>query len=302
MKKVSKINLALLFVAASLSFFYSCQKTAQSPAKTTTGSVTTTAFATSQSIVIAASSTDTIYAVNTCHPGDKADTIAFSLLPDTVGKYLTANYSGYTFKAAYKILNHSSSLEGYVVAITYTGSPVGLRFDANGVFVSILEQREGHDLDGKGWHEGGRFGDRDGHHRDTIALTALPSAIITYFSSNYPNDTLKHALINRDSSYLVLSVDNGVFVTEFSSAGSFLKRVQAYPHVITRTVLTQAALPAAISTYLTTTYPAYVFDAAYTVNLNEVLNGYLVFIDANTTKYLVRFDASGNFVKSIAVR
>ena len=301
MKKISKISFALLIVAASISLLSSCKKTGQSPAKTTSGTVSTTAFTNNQALVVAASAMDTVYAVNTCHHGDKADTVAFSALPDTTAKYLTANYSGYTFKNAYKITEHSGTLEAYIVIITYNGNPIALAFDAQGVFVRVLEQREKGDLDGKGWHEGGRFGDRDGHHRDTIALSALPAAITTYFTTNYPNDTLKHALINRDSSYLVVSVDTGVFVTKFTAGGNFIKRIQVFPHVITRNALTQATLPAGISTYLTATYPAYVFDAAYSVDLNGSLKGYIVFIDANTTKYLLKFDATGAFVKAITI-
>jgi hypothetical protein len=302
MKKLFYTPGGLLLIALAIFSLSSCQKTAQSPAKTS-GTVNSAAFASNQAIVLSASSTDTVFAVNTCEHGDKADTVAFSTLPDTVVTYLAANYSGYTLKAAYKILDHSGTLAGYVVAIIYNGNPVGVAFNASGIFVKVLEQREGADLHSdNGWHEGGRFGDRDGKHRDTIALTALPAVITTYFTTNYPNDTLKHALVNRDSSYLVLSADSGLFVTEFTHTGTFIKRVQVYPHVVTRTSLTQANLPATVSTYLTTTYPAYVFDAAYTVYLNGTLHGYIVFIDANTTKYLVRFDASGTFVKAMAIR
>ncbi|HEY9001251.1 MAG TPA: PepSY-like domain-containing protein [Mucilaginibacter sp.] len=301
MKKLTKISYLLFAVIAASFFWSSCQKN-EAPGRSSSASLTSSAaFTNNQALVIAASATDTIYAVNTCHHGDKADTIAFSALPDTIGKYLTDNYSGFTFKHAYKISTGSGTLEGYVVMITYDNNPVGLLFDANGVFVRVLEQRERGDLNGRGWHEGGCFDNRDGHHRDTIAITSLPVTITTYFSSNYPSDTLKHVLLNRDSSYVVVSVDNGVFVTQFTNDGTFIKRVQVYPHVITHTALAQSDLPANVGTYLTTTYPAYVFDAAYTVKLNGTVTAYLVFIDANTTKYLVRFDASGNFVKAITL-
>jgi len=254
--------------------------------------------------VVAASGTDTIYAVNTCHPGDKADTVAFSTLPDTIGNYLTANYPGYTLKAAYKILDHSGTLKGYVVAVSYNSNPVGIAFDATGLFLKVLEQREGHDMHGgPGWHEGGRFGDRDGHHLDTVAIiSALPSVITAYFSSNYPNDTLKHAFVNRDTSYLVISKDTGVYATLLKSSGTLIKRVQLYPHVVSQNKLTAADLPAVITTYLATTYPAYVFENAFEVKLNGTVKAYLVVIDANSTKYLLKFDASGTFVKSVTVR
>jgi len=303
MKKFSNLNLALLLIAASVSLFSSCQKSVQSPIRNlSAGSVSGSAFTNNQAIVVASSGNDTIYAVNICHPGDLADTVAASALPDTISKYLTNNYTGYTFKRAYKILTRSKTLEGYIVTITFNSNPIGLAFDANGIFVRVLEQREQPDLNGKGWHEGGRFGNRDDHHPDTVAISALPAVITTYFSTNYPDDTLKHALTNRDSSYLLISTDDGIFATLLTKTGTLIKRVQLYPHVVTHATLTQAELPATASAYLTTTYPAYVFDTAYVIKLNGNVEGYLVFIDDNTTKYLVGFDASGKFVRSMVIR
>lgn len=37
---------------------------------------------------------------------------------------------------------------------------------------------------------------------------------------------------------------------------------------------------------------------AFSVSENGALKGYLVFIDANNTKYAVEFDASGQFLRS----
>lgn len=302
MKNYLKIGLALLLLGVSSSFFSSCQKTGTIPSKTTSGSLSTTAFVMKQAIVLSSTGTDTVFAVNTCHPGEKADSVGFSALPDSVKSYLTANYSGYTFKKAYKIFSKANVLQGYIVAVIYNGNPVGLKFNAAGRFIEVLEQREGRDIDGKGWHEGGKFGDRDGNHRDTIALSALPASVKTYMSANYASDTLKHSFINRDSSYVVISTNNGIFATEFSSKGIFIKRVQIYPRVVSSVTLTPSTLPAAISTYLTTTYPAYVFDNAFQLKLNGNTTGYLIFIDDNSTKYLVIFNASGNFVKTEVIR
>lgn len=302
MKNQIKLSFVLLFSCFCVWALSSCQKLVQEPTKTTSGSVSTM-FATNQSIALGTSASgSTLYAVNTCSRGSKADTIAFASLTDSTKAYLTATYPGYTFKKAYKILNQSGAIDGYVVFITYNGNPVALRFNPKGVFITVLEQREDHDLDGPGWHEGGIFGDRDGRHRDTIALSALPTTILTYMTTNYPTDTLKHAMRNRDSSYVVISADNGVFATEFSKTGSFIERVQFYPHVVKVSTLTQATLPATISSYLTTTYPAYVFDNAFELKVNGALTAYLVVIDANSTKYMVLFNGSGVFVRVKAIR
>ncbi|MFI5140073.1 MAG: PepSY-like domain-containing protein [Sphingobacteriales bacterium] len=318
MRSLSKISFVLLLAAAAVSFLLSaCQKVAQAPTgstatgtKNTTATTTTTtatvnsaAFSSSQAIVVSATPGDTVYVVGTCTPGSKADTLAASALPASVTAYLTANYAGYTFVKAYKTLNSTSVIQGYVVNITFNGNPVGLKFNASGVFVSVLEQRQAQDLHGQGYHQGGLFGNRDGQHSDTLAVSALPAVVKTYFTANYHADTLKHVLVNRDSSLVVISNDKGVFATQFTKAGVFISRTQIVPEVEDiHATLTQAALLANITTYLTTTYPGYVFDSAFSVSVSGVVTGYVVFIDANTTKYAVSFNAGGTFVQSTTVR
>jgi len=305
MKQLFKTPIALLAGAICVLLVTSCQKTAQNPSKTssTSGIVTSAAFSSNQAIALSSSSGDTIYAVHICHPGSLADTVAASSLPDTVTNYLGANYSGYTFKVAFKIKDHSGTLEGYVVVIKYNSNPVALKFDANGIFVAVIEQQEGRDMhDGHGFHEGGCFGDRDGKHRDTISLSAMPSAVTAYFTTNYPNDTLKHAFVNRDTTYLVISKDTALYATTLKSNGTLIKRFKIYPHVISHTTLAESALPASISTYLTTTYPGYVFENAFEVLLNGTAKGYVVVIEENTTQYAVEFDASGNFTHAHTIR
>jgi hypothetical protein len=173
---------------------------------------------------------------------------------------------------------------------------VGLLFDANGNFIRVLEQREKGDLNGPGYHHGGRFEDRDGRGRDTIALASLPVSVLTYLTTNYASDTLVKAFINRDSTYIILSKNNGVFATVFGASGSFIVRVQLYRKQGSCTTVEQSALPATILSYLNRTYPNYVFKKAFSVSQSETIKGYVVFIDANNTKYAVGFDASGNFL------
>lgn len=316
MKKLTRFNFLLLAGLATLMGLYSCQKsgvtdsqndsavlTAAAAIQVSASTNTTLTVTTTSGVVTTPIVTSGIFVVN-CYPtGAKKDSLtSFSSLPDTIGKYLTANYTGYTFQKAFKITTASNTVDGYVVIITYNGKPVGLKFNASGVFVAVLEQREGHDLVGKGWHNGGCFGDRDGGHKDTLAISALPSAIKSYFASNYPTDTLLHAVVNFDATYIVISSNNGLFATEFTSGGTFIKRVQIYPHAEKHTAIAQSALPAAVSTYLTNTYPGYVFDKAFTETVNKVLKGYFVFINANNTRLVVQFDANGNFIKTTVLR
>jgi len=156
-------------------------------------------------------------------------------------------------------------------------------------------------LQGNGFHRGGRFEQRDGKGKDTVALSALPASIGEYFSNNYSTDTLLKAYKTYDSSYVMLSRNNGLFTTVFDASGVFVKRT-ALPVKEGGTrnnaqEIGQSALPAVASTYLTTTYPNYVFEKAFAVTQGGTTAGYVVVIDANNTKYAIAFDASGTFVK-----
>jgi hypothetical protein len=295
MKKLTKL-LCLIGTIAVLGLA-SCEKAALT-------SDTMSAIADLNALAVGADSTsdDAIYIINTCKRGDHRDPVAFSALPASIGSYLTANYPGYTFKKAFQVSNSSDANDGYIVVVQFENKPVGLKFDNTGNFVKVFEQRERRDLRGKGWRHGGHFDCRDGLQRDTLSLSALPSGIKSYFSANYPADTLLHALTNKDGSYLVLSANNGLFVNIFKSDNTFIKRVQLPAPGGKRAQITESSLPAATKNYLSATYPSYVFKKAFAVKINSAVQGYVVLIDANATKYALRFDANGNFVKTLAVR
>jgi len=306
MKKFINLNYALT-VLALVVIASSCKKTGiqKTTTTTTTSTIATSSLLTANEALYAGtvrSSTDTskkdsVYMIG-CYPGGgKADSVAFSSLPSAISTYLTANYSGYTFKQAFKALTPSGTLNGYVVLISYNGNPVGLKFDATGTFVSVLEQLAPQDMGNpQGFHPGGPFGGRGGAPLDTIALSALPSTITAYFTANYPADTLLHAAENPDGSYTVISTDTTLYATSFTAKLAFINRVKLAPMPAPPTAVTQANLPSAITTYLTTTYPGYVFDNAFSTSVKGVINQYVVFIEANSTKYAVEFNGSGTFV------
>ena len=302
MKTKHSGSLTILFIFSFILFLASCQKEISAP---NTGSISPSIISATQSIAVATGTTsnDSIYVIHTCAPDHHLDSIAMSNLPSAITDYLSANYTGYTFQKAYTDKDSSGNISGYAVIIQFNGNPVGLKFDASGNFIKVLEQREGRDLTGEGWHEGGRFFNRDGRHTDTVQLAALPAGILSYFNTNYPQDTLVRAYINRDSSYVIFSKNNGAFVTVFTSNGTFVKRDQLQPDNDGNvTFVTQSALPSAVQTYLSATYPNYVFNEAFSFSANGNLVGYVVGLDANGNKYAVAFDASGNFVKEVTIR
>lgn len=295
------INLAIIFIAAS------CQKenlssTTVSPV--TAASIQAAALQTNAIAVSASATTkgDSVYAVNACGSFEHIDSIAFSSLPSAITSYLATNYSGYTQLKAFSTKDSSGAITGYIAVVQFSGNPVAIKFDTNGAFVKVLELREGIDLLGRGYHEGGCFENRDGKQKDTIALSALPAGITSYFSSNYSQDTLVKASKTREGNYLVLSKNNNLFATAFDSAGTFISRIQLPSVDGYSTALNQNALPSNILSYLSTTYPGYVFDKAFSITINGVLQGYSVVIDANNIKYGIQFDAAGNFVKVKLIR
>ena len=300
-KTYSAFIIAALFITAATS----CKKEL-STATTTSGTLATTSTSSTIAVAVTGTSTgttsttggttDSVYIMHTCEKGLHRDSIAAANLSTTIQTYLTTNYSGYTFLKAYAVKDTTGAVKGYVVIVNYNGKPVGLLFNADGSFVKVLEQREKGDIDDDGWHMGGRFEYRDGLHRDTVALTALPAAIISYFTTNYSTDTLIKAFVLKDGNYLVVSKNNGLYGTVFTSAGVFIKRAVLPTHDGPFTVIAQSALPATVLSYLTTTYPNYVFDVAANISINGVNLGYVVVVNANNTTYAVLFNSGGTFV------
>lgn len=248
--------------------------------------------------------TDSLYAMDACKKGNKKTRVELSSLAASIKTYLSANYPGNTFLKAYQIANQTTSVvESFVVVVQFNEKPVAIKFDASGIFLKVLEIREGRNMKGKGgWHAGGLFDHRDGKHRDTLAISAIPAAIKAYMLSTHPADTLVHAFVNKDQSIIIISRNIEFYATSFTTANVFIKRIQLPAGPAKVRTIEASALPSKSSAYLNTTYPNYVFKKAFELKVNGALKGYLVLIDANLTKYAIHFDASGQFVKAITIR
>lgn len=148
MKHAIKTFSASSAVMLSL-LLYSCDKQ---------GSISASPDSTeSSAIVVAASATaassDSVEIEHSCGRGGSRDSIAESALPDSVGSYLNANYAGYTFHKAFAVKDSADAITGYVVVIYFEDKPVGLQFDSEGNFESVLRQRHGRGR-GRGHGEG----------------------------------------------------------------------------------------------------------------------------------------------------
>lgn len=304
MKTIQPLNKALIAATAVLLIFSSCQKEPVAEAESPSfPSETAIAIAASVTADGSVSSSDSIYAVNACKRDEKKIAIEQSALPTAIGTYIEANYSGSTFLKAFKIAKGSAQATAtYVVGIKFNNKPVALQFDAAGAFVKVLELREKRDLKGTGWHLGGFFDHRDGKHRDTIALGSLSPAIKLHFSTTYAQDTLLYAVANKQGSVIVLSKNNDFYATAFTSAGIFLKRIKLPSLSGKAGIIAATALPANTQAYLSATYPNYVLHKAFAFKLNGTSTGYVVLIDANQTKYVLKFDTHGEFLSAVTVR
>jgi hypothetical protein len=306
MKKLIKKN--VLFLALATLAFTACKKsdTAQldsSKAISLNGAV---AVAASQSIVGSVKlSTDSVYAIGACAKDHQRTSVTATNLPAAITTYLTTNYAGYTFIKAFStaLTTASTTKDSYVVAIIFNNKPVAIKFAADGTFKAVLELREGNDMrEDRDHHVGGCFENRNAAHRDSLALSALATTIKTYMTTTYPKDTLKSAWLSKDGSIVLLSKNVTYFSNVFTITGTFVVRNSIASKLGKEAQVAQTALPAAVLTYLTATYPNYVFEKAFSASSGTTAKGYLVVIDANLTKYAIVFDGAGVFVSARSIR
>jgi hypothetical protein len=305
MKTNKHIQSAIFFLSIALLGFSSCQKEAlTADQELEFAKLEAVTISSTSAIAGSGNSIDSLYAMEACKKGNKKTAIEFNSLPSAITVYLTTNYTGYTALKSFQITNKVSAvLESFVVLIQFNSKPVALKFDAAGNFVKVLEIREGRNMKGRGgWHAGGCFDNRDGKHRDTIALSSLPALVKVYFTATNPGDTLMHAVVNKDKSIVVISKNVNYFATVFSSSNVLVKRIQLPSFPAKGRSIEASAIPGSATTYLSTTYPNYVFMKAFEIKSNGVVKAYLVVIDASLTKYAIHFDATGNFVSSVTIR
>ncbi|NID13616.1 PepSY-like domain-containing protein [Fibrivirga algicola] len=134
-----------------------------------------------------------------------------------------------------------------------------------------------------------------------IDVTTLPKAVTDYITANYAGATLVRAGTKTDAAgaitqyEVIITLNNVQYELEFDGAGKFLKQETEDGHQ-QGTAVAQSALPAAIGTYLNTTYPGYAFVQASSRSSNGSVTSYVVDITSNGASYDVLFDATGVFI------
>lgn len=154
---------------------------------------------------------------------------------------------------------------------------------------------------------------------DSIAISALPSAITTYISSNYAGATVQKAGKDKDGNFVVLiSQNNTPKGLLFNSSGVFQKELPAPPQgkgspkggpkgqggtnagqgqqaPPQLTAVDVKNLPSAITTYISTKYTGATVDKAGT----DKDGNYVVLILVNNQPKGLLFDAKGAFQKEL---
>lgn len=186
------------------------------------------------------------------HCRDSLTRINVSALPATVTSYITSKYTSATINYAAK-----DDAGNFLVAITQVDGRKALLFNADGTFNREVALRG---KGGPGRGHGGKGRDRDS--LTTVAVSALPAAIKTYITTNYTSATINAAAQDPNRGYLVSITQNSVRKTLlFDTNGAFVQEItrgkgQSY------TVIETSALPANVTSYITTNYAGSTIKAA----------------------------------------
>jgi hypothetical protein len=128
----------------------------------------------------------------------------------------------------------------------------------------------------------------------SVDPAALPSAITTYISTNYAGASIKFAGKDAVGQYLVgIEKDTVRTGLLFDANGVFIKAMVHYAKQSKLTEVAVTALPAAITTYISTNYAGYTIKRAGT----DASGNYLVGIldSAGTTRVVLQFTSAGVF-------
>jgi hypothetical protein len=131
-----------------------------------------------------------------------------------------------------------------------------------------------------------------------VAAADLPAAIKTYLAANYAGAESQYS--GKDASgQFVVGIKTGTTNKGllFNADGTFKQELTRYPKGAKLTKVEVAALPAAITSYVTSKYAGATIKHAGT-NADGVY--FVAIVQADNTKKVLQFDAKGVFVQEMA--
>ncbi len=213
---------------------------------------------------------------------DSLTKMAVSALPAAVSGYISTNYTGATTSYAAQ-----DDAGNFWVAITQNDQRKTLLFNADATFNKELSGR------GKGPGQGGKGGRRDSLTQ--VAVTDLPAAVSGYITTNFANATITLAALDVGRGYLVMVQQADQKKTLlFNTDGSFEREIVRglkgdY------TAIDVSALPAAVTTYISTNYTGSTIKAAGKSSTGP----YKVIVQPATGRPVdLLFAADGTFVQA----
>ena len=144
----------------------------------------------------------------------------------------------------------------------------------------------------------------NGSSETVITASQLPAAATTYLTTNFPGYVLVRAEKETSSTgvvrYEVKFTANGTTREAYFDAAGTLIKVEAKNEgksgSSNEVSVTASQLPAAALTYLTTTFPGYVFVKAEKETSSAGIIRYEVKITVNGAKKEIKFDANGALI------
>lgn len=131
-----------------------------------------------------------------------------------------------------------------------------------------------------------------------VAVADLAAAITTYISTTYPSSTIKFAA-KDDSGKIVVTILLADGTTPkgliFNADGTFKEELKHFDHKAKLTEVAVANIPAAITSYITTTYAGAVIKKAGT----NADGQYFVGIVLDSKVKVLLFNADGTFNKEL---
>ncbi|GAB3639986.1 PepSY-like domain-containing protein [Spirosoma arcticum] len=216
---------------------------------------------------------------------DSLTRIDVATLPATVTSYISTSYAGATVNYAAK-----DDAGNFLVAITQNSQRKALLFNADGTFNRELSLRGG----GKG--HGGGHGHRGGRDSLTvIAVANLPAAITSYITTNYASATITAAALDATRGYFVMITQNSQRQTLLFNADGTFNQAIVRALKGNYTAVAASALPAAITSYITTNYAGATIRAAGT----NATGQFKVIVQPTTGRHVeLLFAADGTFVQA----
>lgn len=179
-----------------------------------------------------------------------------------------------------------------------------------GIGLWSCNQQEGLSVDADSTLTAARLGsDSTGFHcRDSLTridVAALPAAVTSYITTNYAGATVKYAAKDDAGNFLVAITQNdNRSALLFNADGTFNREVSLRGRGgrggkgrgrDSLTTVAVSALPAAITSYITTNYTSATINYA----AQDPNRGYLVSITQNSQRKTLLFNTDGTFAQEI---